>query len=288
MRCSSGIIRIRWIMPAVCLGLLGFRGEAATVTYVQQPGNLADTFAVSGGVFDQSGTELGMYANGGGAKQVVAWRDFKTAGDNTGSARSLQIGDVFTITVSATSAFGGMGFSLNDGGTQGSSYANRISGSRLFVQEVGTGASWEVNSASGTGGYTSLDYNVSATRRDYTFKVYVTSATTANVLLNDGTTDKQAYNLTLNGTAGANIDAFSMWLADDWNGSSSQDIYWKQNTSVENLGQVELGYFLASGTFVPGQITDGLAADSSSTASVNDVFIGGDAGSQVNLTGNNT
>ena len=256
------------------------RGQVK-VTYVQQTANLANTFSDGGGVFDNGDAEIGMWANGGG-KQVVAWRNFRTDGNNDVSDRTLQIGDVFTITVNATSAYGGIGFSLNAGETQGSSYANRVSGSRLFVQEVGTTASWEVNSASGTDGYTSLDYNVSTTRRDYTFKVYVTSATTANVLLNDGTTDKRAYNLTLNGTAGANIDAFSMWLADDWNGSSSANIYWKHETSVQNTGIVELGYFLPSeGTFTPGLITDGRQANSPSEVSSNKVFVGGDSGSQI-------
>jgi len=269
------------------IGLPHVHGE--TVTYVQQIGNLVATFGDGGGSFNDGATRFGMYANFNG-KPSVAWRDLKTAGDNGGSARSLQVGDLFTLTVNSTSAFGGMGFSLNDNGTQGSSYANRISGSRLFVQEVGTTASWEVNSGSGVGGYTSLNYNVGSTRRSYTFEVTLTSESTANVrMLADGVDNgNRAYNLVLNGAAGANIDAFSMWLADDWNGSSNQNIYWQQETSVENVGQVELGYYLASGTFTPGRITDGLAAGSTSTASVNQVFVGGDAGSQVNLVENNT
>jgi autotransporter-associated beta strand protein len=178
-----------------------------------------------------------------------------------------------------------MGFSLNDGGTQGTSYANRVSGSRLYVQAVGTTASWEVNRS---GGSTSLDYNTSSTGKNYVFKVYVTSNSTANVLLTEGATDKRAYNLAMNGSAGANIDAFSLWLKDNWNGASNSDIYWKQTTSVEDLGFVELGYYLASGTFNPGAIPDGLAADSTGTARVNRAIIGGDAGSSVIFDDTNT
>jgi len=259
------------------------------VAYVQQTGNVAATFAQGqfAGAFNEGSAEIGMFANGSGTPEVVVWRDFKTAGNNTGSARSLQVGDVFTITVSATASFGGIGFSLNDGGTQGSSYANRVSGSRLYVQEVGTSASWEVNSSTG---FTSLNYNVGATRRDYSFEVYITSESTANVrlLVNGVDGGNRAYNLTLNGTAGANIDAFSMWLKDDWNGSSNENIFWKQETSVENTGVVELGYFLASGTFTPGVITDGLEANSTGTSSANAVNVGGDAGSVVILNNNNT
>jgi autotransporter-associated beta strand protein len=257
-----------------------------TVTYVQQTGNLANTFtAGTAGAYNQTATEIGMYANSSGAKEVAVWRDFKTAGDNTGSARSLQVGDVFTITVSATAAIGNMGFSINDNGTQGGSYANRISGSRLYVQADGTSGSWYVNNSSGN---TTLDYNVSTTRNDYVFKVYITSETTANVLLTVGATDKRVYNVTLNGTAGANIDAFSMYLKDDYNGSSNQNIYWKQATSVQNTSAVELGYYLASGTFNPGKITDGFEADSTSVTSANAVNIGGDSGSAVLLDQENT
>jgi len=259
-----------------------------TVTYTLTTGNLAAQFTSGGGLFNAGGnTEVGMFANGAGNKEAVGWRDFKTAGNNTGSARSLQVGDVFTITVSATSAFGGMGFSLNDNGTQGGSYANRVSGSRLYVQSVGTAGTWEVNR---DGGFTSLGYTVGTTRRDYTFEVYITSETTANVqmLVNGSVVENRAYNLTMNGTAGANIDAFSIWLKDDWNGSNNADIYWKQTTSVRNLGEVELGYYLASGTFDPGKITDGLEADSTGTTSANAVKVGGDAGSAVLLNQENT
>ena len=283
---------VPWL--ALCVFVTCLLGEsyAATVTYTMGDTSYYTQFVGgSAGMFGRDGgtTELGMFANGASApKEVVGWRNFKTAGNNSGSDRSLQVGDVFTITADATAAFGGIGFSLNDNGTQGSSYGNRTSGSRLFVQEVGTTASWEVNSASGSGGYTSLDYNVSSTRRNYTFKVYITSETTANVLLSVDGTDKRAYNLNLNGSAGANIDAFSIWLKDDWNGSSNQNIYWK-GTSVEDLGQVEVGYYLASGaTTDPGKIADGLAANSTSTTRANNVLVGGDSGSAVLLNQENT
>jgi autotransporter-associated beta strand protein len=278
---------------AVVIAVAGAWGSPAraqtTVTYTQQNSLYANSFFDGGGWFNPNGTQLGMWANTNAtAKEAVAWRDFKTAGDNTGSARSLQVGDRFTITVQASSAFGGIGFSLNDNGTQGSSYANRVSGSRLYVQEVGTGGSWEVNNSAG---FTSLNYNVSSTTRDYTFEVTMTSESTANVqmLVNGTSVSNRAYNLSLNGTAGANIDAYSIWLKDNWNGSSNQDIFWEQETSVESTGAVELGYFLASpNTFTPGRVSDGLAANSTSTTQANAVFVGGDAGSQVNLTQNNT
>lgn len=277
------------LLAAILAACAGGRAVAqTTVTYTQQVGNLAATFGDGGGSFNDGGTRFGMFANFS-AKQAAAWRDLKTAGDNTGSARSLQVGDRFTIGLDATSAFGLIGFSLNDNGTQGGSFANRNSGSRLFVQAAGTGGVWEVNSASGAGGYTSLGFNASSIRRTYTFEVTMTSESTANVAMIVDSGTYRAFNLTLNGSAGANIDAFSMALSDDWNGSSNQNIYWQQETSVESTGVVELGYFLASpSAFTPGRVTDGLAANSTSTTQANAVFIGGDAGSQVNLNQNNT
>ena len=70
------------------------------------------TDGTAGGFANAGTAELGMYANAGN-KQVVAWRNFNTAGDNTGSNRNLQVGDVFTVQVFASAAYGSMGFSLN-------------------------------------------------------------------------------------------------------------------------------------------------------------------------------
>ncbi|MFY7885985.1 MAG: hypothetical protein ACOVOV_14190, partial [Dolichospermum sp.] len=60
------------------------------------------------------------------------------------------------------------------------------------------------------------------------------------------------------------------------------------NFTVRNTLESQLGYFLSSGTTTPGLVTDGLAANSTSTNSVNAVNVGGDAGSAVILNQNNT
>lgn len=255
----------------------------ATVTFVQQDANYPTQFN-DGGDFFNGAAELGMWANSGN-KNTAAWRTFKTAGDNTGSSRSLQVGDVFKITVSATRAFGQIGFSLNASGTQGSSYANRTSGSRMYANTDNYGA-WYVNRSGGT---TSLSYSpIQSTYKDYIFTIRITSETTADVFLTVDGTDYRAYNLTLNGSAGANIDAFSTYGSDMWDGDSNDNAYWKQTATVENTGQVQLGYYLASGTFNPGRITDGLVATSTSSSSANAVAVGGDSGSAVILDDNNT
>jgi autotransporter-associated beta strand protein len=285
------------------LGTLSFGGDGglpldggiqaqnqATTTLSMRVASFPTTFFSGGGIFNQGTDELGMYANvGGTSKQAVAWSNFGTSGLNGSGAslRSLQVGDVFKITVSATRAFGQIGFSLNAGGTQGSSYGNNRSGSRLYVS-TDNYAAWSVKGLSG-GSTASLSYvPLENTFKNYAFTIRITSETTADVFLTVDGTDYRAYNLTLSGTAGANISALSIFSSDDWDGSSHENVYWKPTSQIENTGIVELGYYQTSGTFDPGKITDGLAANSASSSSANSVFVGGDAGSAVLLNQENT
>ena len=260
--------------------------DAATVTITLQDTNFPTQFNSGGDFFNQGTTELGMWANNN-AKQTVAWKNFTTDGNNGGSARSLQVGDIFTITVSATRAFGQIGFSLNAGGTQGSSYANNISGSRMYIS-TDNYAAWSVKGLTNSG-TASLSYApLQSTYKDYKFTVKITSQSTADIYLTVDGTDYRAYNQTLAGTAGANISAFSIFGSDMWDGDSNDNAYWKQTNSVVDSGSVQLGYYMTSGTYTAGLITDGLAANSTSTARANLVEIGGDAGSAVILNQANT
>ncbi|CAM3412166.1 hypothetical protein FLLO111716_08870 [Flavobacterium longum] len=262
-------------------------GAQTTVTYtLGNNGYYTIRTTGTSGTFLPSGTaELAMYSNGGGTKNVVAYRDFKTAGDNTGSVRALQVGDIFSLQVWASSAFGHIGFSLNTSNVT-TDYSTRHTNSRLYVQEDGTNGSWYVNSSAGN---QTLDYNVSSTYRNYLFKVYITSETTCDVeLIVDGSVTKRLFNRTMNGTAGANITGFALYLSDDYNGSANANVYWKQVTEVRANTSVNLGYFLTSGTFTPGKITNGLAANSTSAVSVNALNIGGDSGTTVILNQPNT
>jgi len=257
----------------------------AQVTYTLGTTSYYDKFTDGGDIYENaSGAQLGMWANSGSNKRVVAWRALKTAGDNSGSNRSLQVGDVFSITVSATSAYGVMGFSLNSSPSTGS-WANRHSNARVYVQAAGTSASWMVHH---NGGSTTLNYNVSSTWKEYRFNVYITSESTCDVELIEGATTKRVYNIAMSGTSGANISHFVLYLNDEWNGSSNQNIFWKQTTQHNASGTVNLGYYLASGTYTPGLITNGLTSNSTSSSSANAVNVGGDAGSNVTLSENNT
>ena len=258
-----------------------------TVALVQQTGNYNASYDNSGSAFDPDGAQMGMWANGGGAKQTVRWRNFRTAGGSGGNNRNLQIGDLFKITLYATRAYGQIGLSLNAGGTQGTSWDNRVSGSRLYMNTDNYGA-WYVNRSGGNTTFGSGCTPLQGTYKDYAFTIRITSETTADAYLTVDSTDYRAYNLTMNGSAGANVNAFSVYLADDWDGANNRNIYWKQNTSVENTHRVELGYWLTSGDFNPGKVTDGLDACDGTTASANAVYIGGNSGTSVTLDDANT
>lgn len=274
----------RILIYGFALGLSILRlNSQTTVSLQMQDANFPVQFNDGGDFFDNGGAELGMWANSGN-KHTVAWRMFKTSSDNSGSNRALQVGDELKITVAATRAFGQIGFSLNEGSTPGTlNYANRTSGSRCFVNTDNYG-SWYVNHG---GGSSSLGYNpIQDTYKDYIFTLKLTSASTINVVLTVDGVDYPARNLTLNGTGA--ITHFSVYGSDMWDGNSNDNAYWKQTSQVTSTQSVELGYFLASGSFTPGLISDGLEANSTTTGSVNNVLVGGNAGSSVILSQNNS
>jgi len=272
------------IVISVLIFILSFSFSVKSqVTYSLNTPSYYTVFSDGGGVFDNT-TELGLWANSGN-KHVVAWREMQTNGTNSGSARYLQVGDVLTVTIAATAAYGQIGLSLNSSPSTGS-WANRYSNSRLYIQVDGTTGSWYVNSNAGN---ETLDYTVSTTWHDYVFNIRITSETTADIeLVVDGTTTKRLMNVTMNGSSGTDISHFVVYLNDDWNGSANTNIYLKPTTQHNATGEVYLGYYLSSGTYTPGLVKDGLTSNSTSTSNSNDVYIGGDLGSTVVLSSANT
>lgn len=261
-----------------------------TRTITTQTGNLVATFTDGdAGWYNASATDLGFYAKASGAKQAVAWQSLTTTGaGNSGTSRSLQTGDEFRMTISITRAFGQVGFSLNASGATGSSYANRTNNTRLFINTDNYG-SWYVGGLSG-GATSSFGYNPSEnTYRNYEFRVFVTSETTAYAeLWVDGSFFSRANNLTLGGSSGLNLNGYSMYGSDMWDGSSNDDGFIK-NVSVRDNASVTLGTGLGgSDTFNPGVIGNGLAADSTTTVITNAVAVSGSSGSVVILDDSNT
>jgi fibronectin-binding autotransporter adhesin len=271
--------------------------DAATVSYNFSTGNFTtrtqntglggngDPFA---GAYnpDNKTTEIAQYANSTWEPEVAV-ASFRTLTDAAtgGAARSLQVGDVFTITAyiaSNPNSGGTIGISFNDG-TASSSFSNYNSGSKAqFV--IYDGGAWKVNSNSGVNEASGL-----GSGSDRTFTIKITSDRTFNATIGN----QNFYDLTFSGGSAATIDSFAIWSTvgappNPWK-TDNPNSFWK-NPSLENSGTVELGYAAGAGVTrsFSGVIADGLAADSTSTASANSVRIGGDAGSQVNLSGNNT
>lgn len=234
---------------------------AGALTLIHQVGYYT-AWSDSGGVFSNAVNELGMFANGGGAKQVAAWRSFRTDGNNGGSLRELQPGDRFRISVQGYSPFGILGASINDGAATGS-WANRHSNTRGYIECGNSYGDLYVTDANGSPSWSGVrPWNTTVT---LVFDILSSKEFTANI---EGQTPK--YDLTMRNSPGDSdrVDGFSLYYADDWNGSSSQNAYWKQTTMVTNLGYVEFG--ADNGTRnILGKITDSTDAACTNTARPN-------------------
>lgn len=197
-----------------------------TINYPQRAAHYVATFTDSGGNFDDGADQFGMWANGSGAKQSVAWRNFTETGLPGGTATTMSVNDSFTITVSATqSSFGVIGVALLSSPSSTASWADRINNYAVQVNLNGnSGANdpWEVVSSGGTIDASSI--GGSTTYTDTKFKFTLDSASTMTVSINDGA---ESFSVTLNNQ---NITGYSVYFADDWNGSANANIYWKPTT----------------------------------------------------------
>jgi autotransporter-associated beta strand protein len=276
--------------------LSGAVAKAETVSYNMSTGNFTTRTQNTGmggngdpyaGANNPGGstTEIEHYANSTwGPEVAVASFRTLTGSASGGTARDLKVGDIFTITsyVGANpNAAGTIGISFNDG-TSSSTFSNYNSGS-LAQFVIYDGGAWKVNSNSGISEATGLGAG-----SDRTFTIKVTSDRTFNATIGN----QNFYDLTFGGGSAATIDSFALWstVGSDGNGwkTDNPNSYWK-NASLQNSGTVELGYAAGNGvtrTF-SGVISDGQAL-SSASATANTVFVGGDAGSQVNLAANNS
>ncbi|MFH4963363.1 T9SS type A sorting domain-containing protein [Gaetbulibacter sp. M235] len=196
------------------------------VTYPQRVANYDTFFSAGGGKFNDGTDNFGMWANGGGtAKQSVAWRSFTEDGTTTGIPSTMAVGDSFTITVSATRAWVQIGLALLSSPSSKVSWADRINNYAVQVNLNRVGGvfmPWEIVSAGGA-----IDASAivgSTSYADYKFKFTLDTENTMTVSIND---EAETFNITLNNT---NITGYSIYLADDWNGSANANIYWKPAT----------------------------------------------------------
>lgn len=196
-----------------------------TISYPQRMANYNAFFTDGGGNFDELTDQFGMWANFN-AKQSVAFRNFTETGLSGGTPTTMAIGDSFTITVRATQAsYGVIGLALLSSPTGTATWADRINNYAVQVNLNGnSGANdpWEVVSTGGTidasaiGGSTSF--------AEFKFKFTLNTATTMTVSINDGA---ETFNVTLNNQ---DITGYSVYIADDWNGSANANIFWKPTT----------------------------------------------------------
>ena len=138
MKTTTLLLRHALFLCAFLFGIFGVSwGQVTTVNYAQRVEyyDAGTVFTVgTAGAFNQGTSQVGMYANGGATKQVVAWRTLKTAGDNTGSNRSIQVGDEFRISVSANTVVGEMGFALLSSPSSRSSWNDRLNNAAVSIR----------------------------------------------------------------------------------------------------------------------------------------------------------
>ncbi|MBU2939105.1 T9SS type A sorting domain-containing protein [Lacinutrix sp. C3R15] len=191
-----------------------------TVNYSQRQENY-QIVANGAGVYDDGTENLGMWANYD-AKEVVGFRNFTETGLPGGTASTMAIGDSFTITLSATRAYGQIGVALLSSPTSTATWLDRHNNYAVQVNMNGNGGSYdpiEVVSNAGTVNVSTI--SGSTTYADFKFTFTLQTATTMLVSINDGA---DSFAITLNNT---NITGYSIYLADDWNGSANANIYWK-------------------------------------------------------------
>ncbi len=232
---------------------------SGSLTLVQQTAYYTNTWNDNGGTFDNGSTEMAMWANGGGAKQVVAWRNFRTDGSGGGDVREMQPGDRFRISVYGYSPYGILGVSINDGASTGN-WANRHSNTRGYIQCGNSYGDLYVTSTNGTASWSGI--RPWGTTVTIVFDILSSKEFTANI---EGQTPK--YDLTMLNAPGDSdrVDGFSLYYNDDWNGSGNQNAYWKQTTMVTNLTYVELGADNGTRDIV-GKITDSTDAACTNSA----------------------
>ena len=257
-----------------------------TVDYVQQTGNYDEAFDDGGAAFNQNAYQMGMWANTGN-KKTVRWRDFDTDGINSGSARSLQVGDEFRISVSAHTVYGQMGFALLASPTDMDNWDDRLENKSIYLTLSSYG-NWTAtyygdattNGSNNIGGTTSY--------KNFEFTCLLTAPNMMTVTIFDGTTTSYLYDLQL--YSSNPITHYSVFLNDDWDGTSNNNIYWNTDASahddyVKNTKAITIGSS-NSGITITGVIPNGLAANSTSTPSVNTLTKAGSG--QLTISANNT
>ena len=291
---TAKIINKRWIlMPLMVLvflfGNVNVSGQT-TVTYTMQTGNFnslqteRNNNPPYSGTYNNGATEMAQYANGGSfgnTPGAAAFQTFSSTGAGSGTARTLKVGDRFTVTcyvASNPSAGGYVGISFRASTTYTNFFSATDASTVARFQLDNTG-NWKVYSGSSV-----VATSSSGPSADRTFSIEITSSNTFNATIGSET----FYDLSF-GTAGP-ISSFSIYTFGDSNANS----FWK-NGSLTNFGHsagdgLRFGYGLSgsSSSSISGIISDGINTNSTATSLANVVRVGGSSGTSVTLSGTNT
>lgn len=188
-------------------------------------------FSSNAGSFDEGADELGMWANGSSPQQIIGWRNFTESGLTGGTTSTMSINDSFTITVSATRAYTQIGIALLSSPTSIVNWNDRHNNYAVQVNlngpDLGGWSPWQVVSNGGIAVSTSISGD-QTNYLDTKIKFTLTGTNTMEVSFNDDVA--QTKNITLNNI---NITGYSIYLSNDWDGDSNQNIYWKPTTEYK-------------------------------------------------------
>lgn len=236
------------------------------VAYTQQTG-FYSWFKDGGDCFNNGETEVYMTADGA-HHRVAGWRKFRTAGAGGGFLRDLQPGDRFRITLSGDSRYGVLGCALTEGaGTN--SWADRTNQARMYV-ECSNSPDWECsNDPIGSGICTNLPGDlivhsaagetgwegVNPLNTNLTLEFYILSSREVAVSIR-GREVRHELPLLGDPDDDAHLDGYSLYCENTGDGTQSASVSWMTETTVTNLGFVEVGADGESRT-IQGRITDG-------------------------------
>lgn len=203
---------------------------AQVTTNYPQRGSHYTSFTDGGGLFDQDTDQVGLWANQAN-KQSLVFRAFDSNGDGSGNAVTMDVGDSFTITLSATRAYGEIGVALLNSPTTTATWADKTNNSIAYCVLAGPNgpdsgndwAPWKAHSNDGSSGtFTATGDPVNYT--DFVIEFTISSADEITI-----TVGGESKTLTLNSPTATH---FSVWLNDDWSGSNNSNIYIKPTTQL--------------------------------------------------------
>lgn len=204
-----------------------------TVTYTQQTENYNTIFTNgTAGVFNDGTTQMGMYANTTTTKQVVAWKNFTEDGTTTGTPTTMNIGDSFKISLAAYQAYGQIGIALLSSPTATSSWSDRINRYAVQVNLPGNSGSfdpWEIISKDGMADASSINGSIDGLPNEFEiiFELFASNSMEITIKKNFPVSATYSKTVTLNNV---DITGYSIYLDDDYDGDSNENIYWKPST----------------------------------------------------------